>query len=131
KSYDPLGCALAFTQIKEPKDQKTGTFDVKTGIPQGSVLSPILFNLLMRNIKIEIDSDINISIYADDVVIWCSSHIKQMDYLEIKLQKNIDIITNYVNNRGLVISPAKTSYMLFGPPKIKNINLVMDIDGTH
>src|SRR5690606_35446515 len=63
-------------------NEKTEEFEVNTGIPQGSVLSPLLFNLVMKNLILEIDNEIHISIFADDVVIWLSAHEKQLEYLE-------------------------------------------------
>ena len=51
------------------------------GLPQGSVLSPLLFNIVMAGLPKAIPkfaTKINISLYADDICIWTSGdNIKQ------------------------------------------------------
>ena len=48
-------------------------FHLKTGVPQGSVLGPILFNCYLAELFHLLDSlDINFHNYADDTQIWCS-----------------------------------------------------------
>ena len=44
--------------------------DVLSGIPQGSILGPLLFLLFINNICIGLNKDTNIGQYADDTKIW-------------------------------------------------------------
>ena len=43
--------------------------DVLSGIPQGSILGPLLFVLFINDIYANIDKDTNIALYADDTKI--------------------------------------------------------------
>ena len=45
---------------------------VQRGVPQGGVLSPLLFNLIMKDLPSYLQSNVQFSIYADDVAIWIS-----------------------------------------------------------
>ena len=45
--------------------------DVLSGIPQGSILGPLLFVLFINDIYENIDKDTNIALFADDTKIWC------------------------------------------------------------
>lgn len=50
-----------------------GTRMAGKGLPQESILSPILFNLYMRQITFHIQDKTRLLAYADDVAIYSSS----------------------------------------------------------
>ncbi|XP_075526562.1 protein YkfC-like [Dermacentor variabilis] len=45
------------------------------GTPQGAVLSPLLFNISMKDLSVRLDRigavNLNHAIYADDITVWC------------------------------------------------------------
>lgn len=45
-------------------------YSIENGTPQGSVISPILFNLMINNIFYSIESGVGRSLYADDGALW-------------------------------------------------------------
>ena len=48
-------------------------FRVRRGVPQGSVLGPVLFSFFINNLPVSLPSSVNCSRYADDLAIWSSS----------------------------------------------------------
>ncbi|KAH7938813.1 hypothetical protein HPB52_000756 [Rhipicephalus sanguineus] len=85
------------------------------GTPQGSVISPMLFNLVMLDLAQQLQQVDNIhhTIYADDITIWaCQGSDGQV---ESALQTAIDTVEAYLQGTGLRCSPAKSELLLYKP----------------
>ena len=46
--------------------------DLENGLPQGSCLSPLLFNIFIDNLFDDVPQPIHYSLYADDAALWCT-----------------------------------------------------------
>ena len=55
------------------QNQKSRSFRVRRGVPQGSVLGPVLFSLFINDLPASLPSSVSCSLYADDLAIWSSS----------------------------------------------------------
>ena len=51
----------------------SNTYEAETGLPQGSCLSPILFNIIIDDLFHDIPPGISYSLFADDSAIWCTT----------------------------------------------------------
>lgn len=105
------------------------TYKLQNGVPQGSVISPILFILLMNDFPSLSDDNIETSLFADDSAIWKSG--KNLQYIKSQLQKRLNEIIKWTNKWGLKINPLKTKIIIF-TRKLKPINnFSLDINGIE
>ncbi|GFX72157.1 probable RNA-directed DNA polymerase from transposon BS [Trichonephila clavipes] len=81
------------------------------GVPQGSVLSPLLFLIFMNTIHHHIHPDTNIACYADDIAVWHSHN--DITELEKALNTTLKDIAEWAENLKLTINADKTNYCIF------------------
>jgi hypothetical protein len=82
--------------------------NVSSGVPQGSILGPLLFNVFINNIADVVDSQI--LLYADDFKIY-SRIDHAVDYL--RMQDTIDEVVTWCNSNGLKLNKDKCCIMSF------------------
>jgi ribonuclease HI len=95
------------------------SYNVNMGVPQGSVIAPLLFSLMLHDIEQVKDAEFHFSIYADDIAIWatCPKVRKFHSNFMKKYQLQIDKITQYMDVNGFRLSSEKTVLMVFDSRK--------------
>ncbi|XP_076062668.1 uncharacterized protein LOC143037903 isoform X1 [Oratosquilla oratoria] len=84
--------------------------NIKNGVPQGSVLSPTLFNLYMHDLPTPDNSEIQISSYADDITITCTH--RNTDKAAEIIQPYLDTLNTWFITNRLKIAPTKSTATL-------------------
>ncbi|XP_068221037.1 uncharacterized protein [Palaemon carinicauda] len=102
-----------YTQDREARVTFQGAtspfLPLENGTPQGGILSPFLFNVLIENLLvIELPWGIDMFIYADDICIVCPSRVP--DKLR-KMQRALNAISHECKELGLKINSHKTKAM--------------------
>ena len=77
---------------------------VTSGIPQGSVLGPILFIIYINDLPEVVDKDTFIFLFADDTKIW--RQVENLSDFE-QLQKDISNMVTWSNTLAAKISSSK------------------------
>ena len=90
---------------------------VLSGVPQGTVLGPLLFSLYINDISSDIESAIKI--FADDCV--CYREIKDEEDT-MKLQSDIDRLGSWAKKWGMRFQPVKCNMMQLTRKRIKKIH---------
>ena len=94
-------------------------YKFNTGVPQGSTLSPTLFNVLMSSLLEDIDNQhITTIVYADDIALVTNSTDPQNT-----LQKALDKLEINASSLGLQFSPTKTKVVSFNNRAKINLTL--------
>ena len=95
---------------------------VLSGVPQGTVLGPLLFSLYINDITEDIDSELRL--FADDCV--CYREIKDTEDT-VKLQ---DRLGCWARSWGMRFHPVKCNIMQITRKRIKKINASYSLEGT-
>ncbi|KAH7985635.1 hypothetical protein HPB49_026336 [Dermacentor silvarum] len=84
---------------------------ISVGVPQGSVLSPFLFNLALARlpdfIPRTLPSDVRLAIYADDLALFAVGPTSSGTQVRRSIQGAINAIDSYLTGIGLNLSPNK------------------------
>ena len=83
---------------------------IKTGVPQGSVLGPLLFLLYINDLPLHLKKELISSLFADDSSIHSAS--KSIDELNSDLQDGLDEVNNWCTKNCMSIHPEKTKSMV-------------------
>jgi retron-type reverse transcriptase len=85
---------------------------IKTGVPQGGVLSPILFNLYLSDLPTP-PQGVKTVTYADDIT-PLSTHVS-IHSTQNQLQPYLDVLHKWTNDNQVKLNPDKCSATLFTP----------------
>lgn len=110
-----LGGRSQFVQVCDERGNKINskTVPLTRGIPQGSILGPILFILYSANLT-DCINNCNHHIYADDLQIYFS--FKPTDTLIAvdKINDDLERIQDWANRNCLVLNPKKSKCLILG-----------------
>ncbi|XP_070387776.1 uncharacterized protein [Dermacentor albipictus] len=86
-----------------------------TGIPQGSVISTMLLNLVMIGVseKLAHIEDVRHTFYADDITLWGTGGSDA--HIEGALQAAVDANEDQLEDTGLRCSPSKSQLLILRP----------------
>ena len=113
------------SQYVEIQGGSSNSLSITCGVPQGSILGPILF-LVYINDLCKCTKLLKLFLFADDTTILFS--LKDINELIKVMNKELEIITDWFKLNKLSLNTAKTNYMIFKPLKNeeKHLDLVLD-----
>lgn len=114
------------TQRVKIENSLSDILQVLFGVPQGSVLGPVLFNIYASSLSSIIKScGFDTSGYADDNNAYKSFSLSfQFQVITKKLPDLVDEINEWMNLYFLKMNPDKTEIIMFLPQSLKNVNTI-------
>lgn len=109
------------------KGSSSSILPVVSGVPQGSVLGPLLFVMFLNDLFYIYDNSMCTSFaFADDLQLLISGDKEFLDVFQANVDYYINETVDWMNRNGLVINANKTKALFFGKPLYReNISILV------
>ena len=106
-------------------------FDVPAGVPQGSILGPLLFTIFSNDLPEVLSCDVDQ--YADDNTL---SVVKPtIEHINQNLNENCQKVSKWMENNGMCLNASKTHLMIAGTSnrvsQVNNEDIDISMDGIR
>ena len=109
-----LSTRYQYVQIDEKSSSK-GL--VRFGVPQGSILGPVLFNLYVSDLQDEVNNGQTCQ-YADDTTTYKHCKLSKLNECIEDMNLQLDLLQNWSEKNNLVFNPDKSKIMLFSTQQL-------------
>ncbi len=113
------------SQMVHVNDTDSDYMDITCGVPQGSILGPLLFLCYVNDMRLSISSECKLILYADDSAILFSH--TNADVISHRLGTELESCSRWLVDNRLSLHLGKTESILFGSKrklgKIKCFNV--------
>ena len=92
--------------------------EIIAGVPKGSILGPLLFNIFINDIFCFEDKSY-LSNYADDNVLYAFG--SNMTKVKDKLSQDLPKLSEWFTKKFLILNPDKCRYMCLGKDAVNSI----------
>lgn len=104
-------------QVVKIDESQSSFRDITAGVPQGSILGPLLYVLYTRGLP-KVFQYCSSHCYADDTQIYCSFSPGELQLACNNINSDIEALLRYASSHCLKINSVKTKVLVFGPGNI-------------
>jgi ribonuclease HI len=101
---------------------------LQNGTPQGSIISPTLFNIMIDDLFHEVSRRVSTAKFADDGTLWIQN--RNISRIRTELQQSLDTIGKWCDKWGFKLSLEKTVGVLFKRKGMEQHIPRLSINGT-
>ena len=110
-------------------ETKSNFTNTSTGIPQGSILGPLLFSIYINDL-ITVSEKFNFLMYADDTTLYFNVENFTQNKFEKECKLELTKLTNWLQYNKLSLNIEKTKCLHFHKPQRKLTPLRLNINNT-
>ena len=126
-----LSNRIQYVEIEEIKSE---ILPIAVGIPQGSILGPLLFIIYINDFS-QASSIFKFIMYADDTTLFSTltsfRDNTQDNTIESVINAELSKVVEWLNINKLSLNKAKSKYMIFHVPSKGIHSLTLNIDNTN
>ena len=101
-------------QIVTVNGHRSEAQPLNCGVPQGSVLGPILFNLYISSLgQLLRNHGVSYHLYADDAQVYIDTSIEELNNAKTRLETCVEAIQGWMRQRQLKMNDTKTEFIVF------------------
>ena len=113
-------------QFVQIDDKLSSEVEVRFGVPQGSILGPVLFSIYVADLQ----SDMKMRgyQYADDTTLYCHAKPKDVETLSRTTNESIEQLGTWASNNNLALNSEKTKLMVLSTQELSRRHGLKDIE---
>ena len=120
------------------KETMSAVKAVNMGVPQGSVIAPLLFNITVHDVDTVAKVKVVLTMYADDLPIWLDIYIRRLltNSPTVKhsmklFQEAVNGVVHYMKVNGFALSSQKTVFLPFHTNTSLNKEVHITVNGQN
>ena len=114
------------TQFLQIDDTKSHLKLSQFGIPQGSILRPMIFNLYISDLRDNIDLTTFCSQYADDTSLYTHCAVRELESTTCDLNESLTKLGSWSKDSNLALNPNKTKFMVLSTQQMSSHHKLVD-----
>ena len=114
-------------QYVEYNDSKSETKSISIGVPQGSILEPLLFLIYINDLP-RVCRVFSMLMYANDTTLYCNINNANSDII---LNNELCKISDWLSLNKLSLNVKKTKYMVFHTPQKRVIYPTLKLNNAN